>query len=99
MRAARKRYGKIYTMHKWTGESLSWNNVRGENRRLHESLAKLGVGNVINVHLLANLEPFRWGSPGYVQTCMQNARRMGAIGLHLYAICRDGFPSEDARPG
>ncbi len=84
--AARKLYDNIYTMRKWTSEGLLSNNPRGEDPRIQKLLAKLGKGNMINVQQLANLEPFRWGSPSFVQTCMQNARKMGAIGLHLYPL-------------
>lgn len=86
MSQAKKVYSNIYTMRKWNGESLTWTNIRGKDRRLHESLGKLGSGNIINVHLLSNLEPFRWGSPAFVQKCMQNAQQMGSTGLHLYPL-------------
>lgn len=86
MRRARTIYQNLYTNDKWSGESLSWTDTRGEERRLHEAQIRLGAGHMINVHLLANLEPFRWGSPAYVQTCMENAQRLGALGLHLYPL-------------
>lgn len=86
MTQAKKIYTNLYTMRKWNGESLTWTNIRGQDRKLHQSLAKLGTGNIINVHLLSNLEPFRWGSPSFVQKCMQNAQQMGSTGLHLYPL-------------
>lgn len=83
---ALKIYKNIYTTHKYNQEVLTWTSVRGESRRLHESLARLGSAHVINVHLLSNLEPFRWGSPSFIQKCMQTCQEMGAKGLHLFPL-------------
>lgn len=83
---ARPLYGNIYTMHKWNGESLTWTDVRGPVREMHEKLVKLGSTHIANVHLLANLEPFRWGSPEFVRETMLSCRRLGIRGLHLYPL-------------
>lgn len=83
---ARQSYQNIYTMHKYNGESLTWTDVRGEVARLHTKLVELGSAHIVNVHLLANLEPFRWGSPEFIQKCMQSCRRIGIKGLHLYPL-------------
>jgi hypothetical protein len=79
-------YKNIYTMHKWNGESLTWTDVRGEVRRLHESLVKLSGAHIANVHLLSNLEPFRWGSPEFIRETMKSCERLGIKGLHLYPL-------------
>jgi hypothetical protein len=79
-------YKNIYTMHKWNGESLTWTDVRGEVLRLHKSLVELGSTHISNVHLLANLEPFRWGSPEFIQKTMQSSQRIGIKGLHVYPL-------------
>jgi hypothetical protein len=79
-------YKNIYTMHKWNGESLTWTDVRGDVRTLHEKLVKLGGTHIANVHLLSNLEPFRWGAPSYIQQVMQSCERLGIRGLHLYPL-------------
>lgn len=86
MRQARPLYGNIFTMHKWNGESLTWTDVRGDVRKLHEHLVSLGSTHISNVHILANLEPFRWGSPDFVQKTMQSTQRLGIKGLHLYPL-------------
>lgn len=86
MRRALPLYKNIYTMHKWNGESLTWTDVRGEVRRLHESLAQLGSTHISNVHILANLEPFRWGAPEFVREAMKSSERLGIRGLHLYPL-------------
>ena len=41
---------------------------------------------IANVHLLSNLEPFRWGSPEYIQKTTQSFERIGITGLHLYPL-------------
>ena len=54
-------------------------------RKIHTDLSSLGSIHISNVHILANLEPFRWGSPDFVQkavTAMHNVH--GANALHLY---------------
>jgi len=86
IKAAGALYGNLYTMHKYNGEVLSCRTLRSDTRRLHESLARLGSTHIINVHLLANLEPFRWGSPAFIRDCMRTCRQMGARGLHLYPL-------------
>ena len=79
-------YKNIYTMHKWNGESLTWTDVRGEVLRLHKSLVELGSEHIANVHLLSNLEPWRWGDPEFIQQTMQSMQRIGIKGLHLYPL-------------
>ena len=86
MAAAVAIYGNLYTMCKYNGESLTSRTVRGEVRRLHESLARPGSAHIVNVHILANLEPFRWGSPSFIQDAMKTCQEMGAQGLHLYPL-------------
>jgi hypothetical protein len=73
-------------MHKWNGESLTWTDVRGGVLELHNKLVVLGSQHIANVHLLSNLEPFRWGSPEFVQETVTNMVRHGIRGLHLYPL-------------
>jgi hypothetical protein len=86
MQEALPLYKNIYTMHKWNGESLTWTDVRGPVRQMHEKLVRLGSTHIANVHLLANLEPFRWGSPDFVRETMLSCQRLGIGGLHLYPL-------------
>ena len=79
-------YKNIYTMHKWNGESLTWTDVRGGVLDLHQKLVSLGSEHIANVHLLSNLEPFRWGSSEFVQECVRSFVRHGIRGLHLYPL-------------
>jgi len=86
MREALPIYRNIYTMHKWNGESLTWTDVRGEVLAMHEKLVHLGSEHIANVHLLSDLEPFRWGSPEFVQATVESMVRHGIEGLHLYPL-------------
>ena len=54
-------------MHKYNGESLTTYQPRGPWTKIHTDLAALGSTHISNVHILANLEPFRWSSPSFVQ--------------------------------
>jgi len=39
---------------------------------------------VVNIHMAANLEPFRWCPPDYIRRCVLSSLDGGARGLHLY---------------
>lgn len=85
MDAALPLYKNLYTMHKYNGESLTTYEPRGPWAKIHTDLSSLGSIHISNVHILANLEPWRWGSPDFVQktvTAMHNVH--GANALHLY---------------
>lgn len=85
MDAALPLYKNLYTMHKYNGESLTTYQPRGPWSKIHTDLSSLGSIHISNVHILANLEPFRWGSPDFVQkavTAMHDVH--GANALHLY---------------
>lgn len=93
MPAAFKVYHNLITMTKYTGESLTTAHVRGAWQRLHLAMARLGGIHMINVHLLANLEPFRYGAQAFIQRCMQDAHdHLGALGLHLYPLSYWNWP-------
>jgi len=48
-------------------------------------LSQLGSVHINNVHILANLEPFRYGSPDFIQKTVKAMHAVhGAKGLHLY---------------
>ena len=79
-------YKNIHTMHKWNGESLTWTDVRGGVLDLHKHLVGLGSTHIANVHLLANLEPFRWGATEFIRKTMQSQQRIGIKGLHVYPL-------------
>lgn len=85
MDAALPLYKNLYTMHKYNGESLTTYQPRGPWTKIHTDLSSLGSIHISNVHILANLEPFRWGSPDFVQKTVQAMHDIhGANALHLY---------------
>ena len=85
MDAALPLYKNLYTMHKYNGESLTTYEPRGPWAKIHTDLSSLGSIHISNVHILANLEPWRWGSPDFVQKTVNAMHNVhGANALHLY---------------
>ncbi len=85
MKAALPLYKNLYTMNKYNGEALTTYQPRGPWAQLHRDLSLLGSTHIANVHILANLEPFRYGSPEFIQKSVQAMHQVhGANGLHLY---------------
>ena len=79
-------YSNIDTMFKWNGESLTWTNVRGPVRKEFEMLVAESHIAIANIHLLSDLEPFRWGDPEFVQQITRNFVRIGIGGAHVYPL-------------
>lgn len=78
-------YKNLYTMHKYNGESLTTYTPRGPWGEIHKKLSSLNSVHISNVHILANLEPFRYGSPDFIQKTVQAMHTAhGANALHLY---------------
>jgi hypothetical protein len=85
MDAALPLYKNLYTMHKYNGESLTTYEPREPWSKIHTDLSSLGSIHISNVHILANLEPFRYGSPDFIQKSVQAMHYVhGANALHLY---------------
>ena len=85
MEASLPLYHNLYTMHKYTGESLTTYQPQGPWAQMHRDLADLGTTHIENVHILANLEPWRWSSPDFVQKTVQAMKQVHhANALHLY---------------
>ncbi|WP_338875333.1 hypothetical protein WBJ53_06895 [Spirosoma sp. SC4-14] len=85
MKAAVPLYKNLYTMAKFNGEALTTYTPRGKWADLHRTLSNIGTVHVENVHILANLEPFRYGSADFIQKSVQAMHSVyGANGLHLY---------------
>jgi hypothetical protein len=78
-------YPNIYTMSKYTGESLTTYEPGGPWGETHRQLAAAAPVHIDNVHILANLEPWRWSSPAFTQKTVQAMHRVHhSKGLHLY---------------
>ena len=86
MKAATPLYSNIDTMFKWNGESLTWTNVRGPVLDRFKMLVESSNVAVANIHLLSNLEPFRWGDPDFIRQTETNFQKIGIEGLHLYPL-------------
>jgi hypothetical protein len=86
MKAAKPLYGNIDTMFKWNGESLTWWDVRNSVRDRFSMLVANSNVATANVHLMSNLEPFRWGDPDFVRETLLNFQKIGISGLHLYPL-------------
>ncbi len=85
MEAALPLYKNLYTEAKFNGEALTYDRPRGAWAELHQKLSKLGSVQIENVHILANLEPFRYGSADFIQRSVIGMHEvMGGNGLHLY---------------
>ncbi|MFT2009327.1 hypothetical protein ACMA1I_11685 [Pontibacter sp. 13R65] len=85
MKEALPIYKNLYTMAKYNGEALTTYTPRGKWAELHRNLSRIGTVHIQNVHILANLEPFRYSSPDFIQ---KSVRAMHEVyesnGLHLY---------------
>jgi hypothetical protein len=73
-------YPNLYFERKFNVEMIADTIPDPENRLW----ADLNGNLIVNIHMAANLEPFRWNPPSYIQKCMKNAHRDGSNGLHLY---------------
>ncbi len=87
MKVAAKLYSNLYTMWKYNGESLTSYVLTGEWKKIHQGMSCHGQTHILNIHVLANLEPFRFGAPSFIQKCVQAGRsHYGGNGLHLYPM-------------
>jgi hypothetical protein len=85
MNAALPLYKNLYTEAKYNGEALTTYTPRGPWAELHRKLASLGSVQIENIHIMANLEPFRYGSADFIQKCVQAMHNVHhGNGLHLY---------------
>lgn len=85
LREALPLYKNIYTMSKYTGESLTTYQPGGPWGETHRQLAAAAPIHIENVHILANLEPWRWSSPAFIEKTMKAMHSVhNAKGLHLY---------------
>ncbi len=92
--SALKHYTNLFTMAKYNGESLTSYEPRGEWQQVHLDMSRLGSTHVVNVHLLSNLEPFRYGAQEFIRKSVLACRdRLGAQGLHLYPLAYWDWPN------
>ncbi|OON69917.1 hypothetical protein [Hymenobacter sp. CRA2] len=83
--AALPLYKNLYTEAKFNGEALTTYTPRGSWAELHRQLSSMNSVHIQNVHILANLEPFRYASADFIQKSVQAMHNIyGSNGLHLY---------------
>ncbi len=98
MASARRHYSNLFTMAKYNGESLTTWQPRGEWRGIHNEMGRLGSAHVVNVHLLSNLEPFRYGAQDFIRRSTLAMRdELGAEGVHLYPLAYWDWPNSPDR--
>jgi hypothetical protein len=92
MPAAYQVYSNLFTMSKYNGESLTTWEPRGKDAAIHLAMSKLG-SHIVNVHILSNLEPFRYGDTEFIKKSVQASRdRLGASGIHVYPLSYWNWP-------
>ena len=92
MPAAYQVYSNLFTESKYNGESLTTWEPRGKDQAIHLAMSKLGP-HLVNIHILSNLEPFRYGDTEFIKKCVQASRdRLGATGIHLYPLSYWNWP-------
>lgn len=85
MRAALPIYKNLYTMAKFNGEALTTYETRGKWAELHQDLGRIGTVHIQNVHILANLEPFRYAAPDFIQKSVKGMHDIHfSNGIHIY---------------
>jgi len=85
-------YSNLFTETKYNGESLTTYEPRGKVQQTHLNMAKLGP-HLVNVHILSNLEPFRYGATEFIRKSVIASRdRFGASGVHLYPLAYWNWP-------
>ncbi|HEX4156644.1 MAG TPA: hypothetical protein VHY48_13630 [Acidobacteriaceae bacterium] len=98
LKAANPLYTNIDTMWKWNGESLTWTNIRGPVLdRFKELIANSHI-TIANIHLLSNLEPFRWGDPDFIRQTVLNFQKIGIQGVHVYPLRYWDWPNTADNP-
>jgi hypothetical protein len=71
---------EIYIERKFNVEMIAGTEIDPANK----AWDKLTGRSIVNIHMAANLEPFRWNPPAYIRACMQSSLEAGADGMHLY---------------
>lgn len=85
-------YSNLFTETKYNGESLTTYEPRGKVQQTHLNMAKLGP-HLVNVHILSNLEPFRYGATEFIRKSVIASRdSFGATGVHLYPLAYWNWP-------
>ena len=94
-----KLYPNLFSMVKYNGESLTSETPRGKYQQFHKDMAKYSGTHMANVHLLSNLEPFRYADFSFIwNSCKAIRDRLDGNGLHLYPLAYWDWPIRRTRP-
>jgi len=89
-----KLYPNLFSMSKYNGESLTSETPRGKYQQFHKDMAKYSGTHMANVHLLSNLEPFRYADFSFIwNSCKAIRDRLDGNGLHLYPLAYWDWPN------
>jgi len=82
-----KLYPNLFSMVKYNGESLTSETPRGKYQQYHKDMAAYSGTHMANMHLMANLEPFRYADFSFIWNSAKAIRdRLDGNGLHLYPL-------------
>jgi hypothetical protein len=91
--AGLEKYKNLYTMMKYNGEALTSYRPRGPWAEIHRELSSITSQHITNIHIMANLEPFRYGATRFIQKCVKATQTIHhANGLHLYPLAYWAWP-------
>jgi hypothetical protein len=94
----KKIYPNLFSMSKYNGESLTSETPRGKYQQFHKDMAKYSGTHMANVHLLSNLEPFRYADFSFIwNSCRAIRDRLDGNGLHLYPLAYWDWPNTPDR--
>ncbi len=89
-----KIYPNLLSMSKYNGESLTSETPRGKYQQFHKDMSKYSGTHMANVHLLSNLEPFRYADFSFIwNSCRAIRDRLDGNGLHLYPLAYWDWPN------
>jgi len=96
-----KLYPNLFSMVKYNGESLTSETPRGKYQQFHKDMAKYSGTHMANVHLLSNLEPFRYADFSFIwNSCKAIRDRLDGNALHLFPLAYWDWPNTpDKVPG
>jgi hypothetical protein len=81
-------YDNLYTMMKHNTEMI----VSPYPDPRNATWISFGQNHIINVHENGDINPFRWGSPVFIQQMLKIWNSMGVAGMHLYPAVSWDWP-------
>ncbi|MBE7561174.1 hypothetical protein HS125_20375 [bacterium] len=76
-------YDNLYTESKYNGELLTSPRYMEPANEVYIAHSPL---HIVNMHLVSNLNPFRWFDPYFIRECMKFCHDKGARGLEVFPL-------------